>query len=107
MRTIGARLLHAKFVVPAFLLVALVACGQESALSQEKKSGKDSIVELRQSTGVRALPNGSEISSGTAAMRITALRDDILRMQVSRDGTFPPDHSWAVLPEMRASKTQV
>ena len=97
---------HAFFLL---LVPAVLSFGQEPARSsvQDAKPHHDSIVELRQSTAMRALPNGIEIKSGAAALRITALRDDILRIQVSPDGAFPPDHSWAVLPEMLALKLQV
>ena len=37
-------------------------------------------------------------------MRITALRDDILRVQVGREGVLPADESWAVPPERRGAR---
>jgi alpha-glucosidase len=64
-------------------------------------------VPLTQVTGVRRLPDGVEILSGKAAMRITALRDDILRVRVSQDGTFGPEDSWAVTPELKTSHAEV
>jgi alpha-glucosidase len=100
-----------KFHHAIFLsLVSSALCfGQAPVRSSatDSKPHHDSIVELRQATGMRALTNGIEIKSGAAAVRITALRDDILRIQVSRDGIFPADHSWAILPEMLVLKPQV
>src|SRR6202043_1052295 len=54
-------------------------------------------------TGSSPLANGIEIKSGDAVMRITALRDDVLRVRVGAHGQLPEDASWAVLP---ASRTQ-
>jgi alpha-glucosidase len=107
MRILGMRFLK---VCLAYFLLCFVSFGfgQDSApSSRQTKPGQNSIVELSQATFHRNLPNGIEVKSGAAALKITALRDDILRIQVSRDGAFPPDHSWAVLPEMITLKSQV
>ncbi len=40
-------------------------------------------------------------------MRITALRDDILRVRIAPDGAFPEDSSWAVLPGPRGKSVDV
>lgn len=88
-----------------FLLVAMFAAA--FAFGQSRTPPQESIVQLRQVTGVQALPDGVEVRSGMAALRITALGDDLLRVRISRDGTFSADHSWAVLPEMLSHTVQV
>ncbi len=41
---------------------------------------------------------------GDVVIRVTALREDILRVQIGTDGNVPEDASWAVLPEARAAR---
>lgn len=65
------------------------------------------VVRLAKVTGYRALPNGIEVDSSTAAMRITALTDDILRIRISSNGSFAPHHSWAVLPAIQSKTVEV
>jgi len=53
---------------------------------------------------VSKLPNGAEITAGTARVRITAVRDSVIRVHIAPSGAPPPsaqDFSWAVLPEAR------
>ncbi|HYL11471.1 MAG TPA: glycoside hydrolase family 31 protein [Terriglobales bacterium] len=58
-------------------------------------------------TKVEKLPNGVELRAGRAAVRVVAVTDAIVRVRVTRDGTFPADHSWAVLPEVVQSPLSV
>ena len=44
---------------------------------------------------------------GPVVLRVTALRDDVLRVRIGRDGSLPEDASWAVLPEARAALADV
>jgi alpha-glucosidase len=53
------------------------------------------------------LKNGIELRDGSLTMRITALRNDVLRVRVGRDGVLPEDASWAVLPEARTATVDV
>ena len=48
-----------------------------------------------------SLPNGIDIRASNLREQITALRDDVLRVRVVRNGELPEDASWAVLPEVR------
>lgn len=52
---------------------------------------------------VTALPNGMEISRGELHERITALREDVLRVRVWRGDQAPEDASWAVLASARSA----
>ncbi|HEY1263245.1 MAG TPA: hypothetical protein VGF06_06960, partial [Terriglobales bacterium] len=50
-------------------------------------------------TSVHILRNGVELMAGKSAIQVVAVRDDVIRIRVARNGKFPPDFSWAVLPE--------
>ena len=58
-------------------------------------------------TSSQPLRDGIEIHSGAAMLRITALRDDIVRVRISANGTLPEDASWAVLPAARSKSVDV
>ena len=51
--------------------------------------------------------SGVTFQRGQMAMRVTALTDDILRVRIARDGSFPEDASWAVSPKERAQSVKV
>jgi alpha-glucosidase len=46
---------------------------------------------------VEKLPNGVELSAGTAKVRVSAFLDGIVRVRVAPQGHFPKDSSWAVI----------
>ena len=48
------------------------------------------------------LTNGIELHDGPLVMRITALRDDVIRIRAGKT-SLPEDASWAVLPEARTA----
>lgn len=54
-----------------------------------------------------ALPNGVEVRAGSTILRITALKENVLRVREAAAGVLPEDASWAVLPEARAAKVAV
>jgi alpha-glucosidase len=56
---------------------------------------------------VSYLQNGIEVQDGSLHERITALRDDVLRVRIWRGDTPPEDASWAVLPEARHASAPV
>jgi alpha-glucosidase len=49
----------------------------------------------------RTLPNGIEVRYGNMLLRVSALRDDVLRVRLAPNGNFPEDASWAVSEEIR------
>ncbi|MES1158964.1 MAG: TIM-barrel domain-containing protein [Terricaulis silvestris] len=51
---------------------------------------------------VQPIPGGVSVANGAGTMQVIALRDDIIRVRISRLGALPHDESWAVLPEARA-----
>ena len=50
-------------------------------------------------TGVTPLPNGMELQAGQARVRFTALSPSVIRVRYAPNGSFPPEHSFAVLPQ--------
>ena len=46
---------------------------------------------------VEKLPDGVELTSGKAKVRVTVFREGIFRVRVAPAGTFPKDFSWAVI----------
>jgi alpha-glucosidase len=58
-------------------------------------------------SGHKILPHGIEVYSGKAVIQILALRDDVVRVRVGRDGVLPEDASWAVLPAVRQERTSI
>lgn len=61
------------------------------------------LFQFNHATAFSSLPDGIEISDGAAREVITALRDDVLRVRITRQGVMPEDASWAVLTEARKS----
>jgi alpha-glucosidase len=53
------------------------------------------------------LPNGVEVRAGDVHERITALRNDVLRIRIWRGDNPPEDASWAVLAEARHASVAV
>ena len=86
----------------AALVLALLVVGR-SLLAQAPMQP----IVLNHVTAAHPLPNGIELRSGSAILRITALRDDLLRLRVGPSGTLPEDASWAVLPSSRTSSVVV
>ena len=62
---------------------------------------------LGPATGFRGLADGLEVEAGRAVVRITALRDDIVRVRIGPEGRLPEDASWAVLERARRSSVPV
>ncbi|HEX3677909.1 MAG TPA: TIM-barrel domain-containing protein [Sphingomicrobium sp.] len=53
------------------------------------------------------LPSGVEASSGAMRIRIVALTDSIIHIQVGRDGSIPENASWAVPAAVRNESVKV
>jgi alpha-glucosidase len=62
---------------------------------------------LDHGTNFVARPDGLDIEDGSTREEITALRDDVIRIRVGRNGKMPEDASWAVLPQALHSRTNV
>ena len=75
------------------------------ALAQNAASPKPATP-LDAVTGSQSLRDGIEIQAGSATLRITALRDDIVRVRIAA-GALPEDASWAVLSGPRGKTVDV
>src|SRR4051794_17570881 len=87
-----------------FLNLLIVTNGFAAA---PPKSHDPAVTELSEFSAAKALSNGLEVSSGKAIIQITALRDDVIRVRIGRDGVLPEDASWAVLPSAREQRATV
>ena len=65
------------------------------------------VVTLEAVTGFEALKDGVQIQAGAATLRVTALREDIVRVRIAPTTTLPEDASWAVLAEARGKSVDV
>src|ERR1700678_2912762 len=67
----------------------------------------DAALQLNHLTSFTALPNGIDLLDGSARMQILAVREDVVRIRVSRSDQFAEDASWAVLRESRQNRVVV
>ncbi len=91
-----------RLIVLCFALPAVVA---PSLYGQAAASQSPALI-LDAVTNSKPLPDGLEVQAGPAIMRITALRDDIVRVRIAPEA-LPEDASWAVLPESRSKSVNV
>jgi alpha-glucosidase len=93
---------------PARYLYTLLAVFTSAGLvfAQAVPSTPVDVLSFASVTGITPLANGIELHDGALILRITALREDVLRIRAGR-GTLPEDASWAVLPEARSAKIAV
>ena len=88
-----------------FLLGAIA--GILGSASAQTASPSQRAITLEAVTSFQPLRDGIEITAGPATLRITALRDDILRVRVAPGGALPEDSSWAVLSGPRGKSVNV
>ncbi|MBB5059562.1 alpha-glucosidase [Granulicella aggregans] len=63
---------------------------------------------IAESVGISVLPDGVMVSHGGNTLRVTALRDDVLRVTASHArGQFPEKASWAVVPAALSESVKV
>ena len=86
-----------------FLCLALF----DSVLHAQQASPDEGVIVLDHATSVSALPDGIAVESGPTREEITAVRDNVIRVRISRSGALPEDSSWAVLPEALHSHVNV
>jgi alpha-glucosidase len=91
--------LHSLFLGVA--IASVCACAQTSPVSSANSLSFSTV------TSIAPLSNGIELHDGSLTMRITALRDDVLRIRASRTAVLPEDASWAVLPAARSASVAV
>src|SRR5579872_7491543 len=98
--------MHLNTTVRCLVLFSLLIAANCFAAAPQKFHAAGEL-ELNEFSGAKPLANGIEISSGQAIIQITALRDDVIRVRIGRDGTLPEDASWAVLPSARRQQANV
>src|SRR5271168_5181334 len=91
----------------ALPLALLAATANGHAQSIAPAATDQTPLTLSQVENVTPLPNGIGATVSGAAMQITALRPDVLRVRVGRNGALPEDASWAVLPAARTASSEV
>jgi alpha-glucosidase len=77
------------------------------AAAAQSNDSPDNFSRLSNITAVKPLPNGVEVRAGAAALRVEALRDDVLRIRLTPNGQWQEDASWAVVPGRVSGTTQV
>jgi len=92
-----------KFVIPVLAIIVLTLTG----LSAQNTPASQPAVSVDTVTASQALHDGIDIHAGSATLRITALRDDILRVRIAADSSLPEDASWAVLSDSRSKSIDV
>jgi alpha-glucosidase len=90
-----------------FFLLVLIGCTASLFPLQGQTAAGDAAFQLNHLTSFSALPNGIEARDDEARMQITALKDEVVRVRVSRSKDFPEDASWAVLNDARHSSVPV
>ena len=88
-------------------LTILVLCVASAALPASYSWGQGAPNNVAAIIQTRALPNGVELTGNGIAVRVTALRDDVLRVRAAKNGEFSEDASWAVLDGPRTSSVAV
>ena len=97
-----------KFRVLCLALCALIFfCHPSVTLYAQSAQSTSDFFVMHQISGFTSLRDGIEIQAGDAHEEITALRNDVLRIRVTRKGPMPEDASWAVLAGARQSSVPV
>jgi alpha-glucosidase len=89
------------------LLFLFIATVSSCPVLAQTASASQAATTLAAVTSSQSLRDGIELRADSSTLRITALRDDIVRVRVSANGTLPEDASWAVLPETRSKSVDV
>lgn len=90
---------------PLVIFFCVAAIALRSATAQTVPPQPSVVLEAVTSSQPRQ--DGVDIQAGGASMRITALRDDVIRVRITPGTIFPEDASWAVLAGARAKTVDV
>ena len=94
------------FSYPRFLVVVLGMAVAAVSYASAQANVVPPVITLEAVTSSNPLRDGIELKAGAAILRITALRDDIVRLRIS-PGALSEDASWAVLPGPRSKSIDV
>ena len=92
---------------PRLLLSFLAAAALLHSAQAQTGMALHQAVTLEEVTSSQTLRDGIDLKAGALTVRITALRNDIIRVRISPDSTLPEDASWAVLPTAHGSSVDV
>lgn len=96
-----------RFMVSRFIVLFLVIATIASCVASGQDSASPSEVEVKSVSSSQPIRDGIQLQAGAATIRITALRDDIIRVRMSPNSSLPEDASWAVLPEVHGKSIDV
>lgn len=89
------------------LVVLLLGIAAGAAVCASAQNPPQGVVTVEAVTGSQPLRDGIQIQAGPAILRITAMRDDMVRVRIAAGNSLPEDASWAVLPEPRGKTIEV
>ncbi len=90
-----------------FVALVLVVSTLPGFVFAQAAPSSQPIISLEAVTTSQTRGDGIAVQAGSASLRITALRDDIIRVRMTAGKNFPEDASWAVLPEPRSKSVNV
>ncbi len=94
----NAEALHRARRAAAFLLLFALASAAASA------QGWKAVGTV---TDVQKLPDGVELTAGTAKVRITSFRDGVIRVRFAPDGGFAAGASWALAEDSKPTRLKI
>lgn len=94
-------------LTPRFLVFLVVCTVPIGSLVFAQQPGTAAEVEVKAVSSFQAIRDGIQLEAGPATVRITALRDDIIRVRMSAGSSLPEDASWAALVEPRSKSIEV
>src|SRR5260370_15103972 len=87
------------------ILLSALSC--HSATDGHSASVRSTFFVLDTFSYSSPLRNGLEVHGPQAVIQAAALRDDAIRIRISRDGILPEDSSWAVFASARREEVDV
>src|SRR5690349_9661853 len=93
--------------VLVILFLNLWAVQTNCSAATPPKNHVSVLLTLNTFSGSKRLASGIEVYSGKAIIQVVALRDDVVRVRIARDGVLPEDASWAVLSSARQDRANV
>jgi alpha-glucosidase len=99
--------LHRSFAATIYIIFIFLSCHASSITWAESSSSAAELSLLALRATSQQSPNGFEVNSGNLNIKVSALRDDVLRVTLYRGGASPEDASWGVLPKARKSLVPV
>lgn len=97
------RLARLQLSLPCLLVAGVSAYTPATAA----RAPEDQVPRAAPVPSLAVRQDGVDVQVKGGVLRLTALTDAIVRVQLARNGAFPEDASWATLPAMRAKSVRV